>query len=573
MLDYTQFAFPLNVYAHVLTLDYGRFQYLHYGLFETGQDSVVAAQENASRLFFSKLPPPPARILEVGIGLGATLSRLVQAGYDAVGITPDEPQIAYAKNLHGASLPAVCAKLEDFSADQPFDWIVFQESAQYIDTAALFRQAFGLLREGGRMLIMDEMSLRPGPADDPGLPWVERYLSLAADWGFQLEEQLDLSALAAPTNDYILDAVARHRERLLEDLDLDAAALAGLLDSARAYWRKYREGRYGYGLLLFTKNPAAPKWQAGWAGPADEAELLDLFRRAFGNDMAPALWRWKYDGLNPCGASVRRDGRLVAFYGGIPRKIKLFGCEASAVQIGDVMVDPAERGILTRCGPFFLAAEHYLKPLVGPGKRFPVAFGFPSERPYRLGQRLGVYGKGGELMRIDWPALDARPSLVLRLRPLEASAGAAVDRLWLEMAEALSRQIVGVRDFAYLRRRYLEHPTIRYRVYLVTKRLGGQPFGLVVVRELDGELELLDLIAPPERLAALVHSVRRLAFGLGKPKVYTWITAQHAARLAGSAGTVSPAHIIIPALAWPQATPPAEIDGHWWLMGGDTDFR
>jgi len=570
--DYRDFSFPLNAYGHILQLDYGGFQHLHYGLFEPGQHAVPQAQEQASALLFSRLPPSPRRILEVGLSLGTTLSRLVKAGYEATGIAPDEAQIRRAKRLHGESLPAVRASLEDFADARPFDLLLFQESAQYIDTAALFRKACELLGEGGEILIMDEMSLRA--TDEPGLPLREAYQAQAAASGFELLEALDLSAQAAPTNAYIRDALARHRDRLAEDLRLPAAALDGLLDSAARYEQKYADGRYGYALLRFKKKPVQPAWVADWARqPEDEAGLLALFRRAFGTEMNPALWRWKYAGAGHCGTLVRRGGRLAAFYGGIPRRVSLFGAPAMAVQIADVMVDPAERGVLTRRGAFFLAAAHYLRASVGFGKAFPLAFGFPSQRPYRLGERLGLYAKAGELARIDWPALDARPDLRLRTRPLATGQAAAVDRLWLEMAAALSRQIVGVRDFAYLRHRYLEHPTVDYRVFLVCKRLSAAPFGVVVVRELDGELELVDLVAPPERLAALVGIVRRLAFALGKPKAYTWITAQHAARLAGPCGSVSPPHIIVPALDWPQAIPAADIDGRWWLMPGDTDFR
>ena len=94
--------------------------------------------------------------------MGTTLNKLVKAGYDVTGITPDENQIHYAKNLHGESLPAFCEKLEDFSGTRKFDLIIFQESAQYIDTASLFRKASDLLCDGGQIIIMDEMSLSTG---------------------------------------------------------------------------------------------------------------------------------------------------------------------------------------------------------------------------------------------------------------------------------------------------------------------------------------------------------------------------------------------------------------------------
>ena len=98
------------------------------------------------------------------------------------------------------------------------------------------------------------------------------------------------------------------------------------------------------------------------------------------------------------------------------------------------------------------------------------------------------------------------------------------------------------------------------------------PFGVVVVRELDGELELMDIVAPPERIPTLIYMVRRLTFRLGKPTVYAWITTQHTNLLSGASGTVSPTNIIIAGIDWPLPMP-ADIADHWWLMSGDTDFR
>jgi len=121
MQPYKNFTFPLNVYSHILCKDYGDFEYLHYGLFEQDGQNIQRAQQCASDLLFSHLTPSPCRILEVGIGLGTTLSKLVKAGYDVTGITPDENQIHYAKNLHGESLPAFCKRLEDFAGARKFN--------------------------------------------------------------------------------------------------------------------------------------------------------------------------------------------------------------------------------------------------------------------------------------------------------------------------------------------------------------------------------------------------------------------------------------------------------------------
>lgn len=319
-------------------------------------------------------------------------------------------------------------------------------------------------------------------------------------------------------------------------------------------------------------EPNAPLWIPGWAGPDDEADLLALFHDAFGQDMDPALWRWKYAGRKRYGALVRKHGAVVAFYGGLPRQISLFGQPSTAVQVCDVMVAPSERGVLTRHGPFYLAAE-FFQDHVGLKKTYPLAFGFPSRRHCRLGEKLGFYAKVGAIVHIDWPVLEASPHLLLGTRPLGQNQDKAADRLWREMAADLSRQVVGVRDFAHLRHRYLEHPTINYRVLLVANRLTRQPYGIIVVRDEGDALELVDVVAPLRRIQTLVDIARRLAWNLDRSKVYAWITEHNAGIFTGPHGKATLSEIVIPMLTWPGNMPPDEIDNRWWLMAGDTDFR
>lgn len=327
-------------------------------------------------------------------------------------------------------------------------------------------------------------------------------------------------------------------------------------------------------MSLSKKIAIEPQtWVKQWAHHENEAELLNLFQASFGYRMPLELWRWKYRGLDTLGTLVRRDDRAIAFYGARPRAIHRFGFPTTAVQIGDVMVHPDERGTLTRKGAFFHAAASFLERFVGEDKAFPIAFGFPSARVFGLAARLGLYERVGELMRVSWPALQTRPSYSVRLRPLSQNQGATVDRLWLEMADALQDQVVGVRDWAYLQQRYLQHPTVAYQLYLVSSRLTGSPLGIIVVRILDDAVELLDIIAPPRRLATLVHCLRRLTWNLSKPQAYAWITTQHAKLFAGDVGETTPTDIVIPHNRWTPGLPASELLNRWWLMGGDTDFR
>jgi SAM-dependent methyltransferase len=241
--------FPLNVLARVLEIRAGGVQCLHYGLFEGPQETLAAAQERSTALVLEKLPPPPCSVLEVGIGLGQTLARLVRSGYDAEGITPDAAQLEIARTRVG-DLRIHAVPLEGFTSARRFDAILFQESSQYIDTDALFDQVRSLIAPGGTLLVLDEFALRP--IDEPGaLHRLDVFLEAAAALGFRKDEQVDLSAQAAPTMDTFLENIPRLRDTLVSDLALDPRELDALLERGKTYRERYGSREYGYVLLRF----------------------------------------------------------------------------------------------------------------------------------------------------------------------------------------------------------------------------------------------------------------------------------------------------------------------------------
>lgn len=242
-LPYRDFYYPLNVFMHILTHEEGDVPYLHYGLFEREDEPIGRAQEHSTELLMERLPRPPASLLEVGIGVGTTLARLTALGYEAEGITPDEKQIALARRRH-AGLRIQSAAFESFSPGRTYDCVIFQESAQYIDAAALFSKARELT---GEVIVLDEFALQPVG----GLPLLETFLSSAAANDFRNIEEVDLSSRAIPTIDYFLARIPRYRERLIDDLGLTPAQVDELMVSGERYRRMYREGVYGYRLLSF----------------------------------------------------------------------------------------------------------------------------------------------------------------------------------------------------------------------------------------------------------------------------------------------------------------------------------
>jgi hypothetical protein len=249
-LLYRDFYYPLNVFMHILTHEEGSVDYLHYGLFEREDEPIGAAQERSTALLLERLPAVPARILEVGIGLATTLSRLVSLGYDAEGITPDEKQIAMVLRRHGDSLRVHLARFETFETHRAFDAVIFQESSQYIAADALFSRASGL---APLVIVIDEFSLRPLD-DASALHALHGFLDAAQRHGFDLTEELDLSAMAAPTIQYFIDRIPRYRSALASDLGLTEQQADDLIESGRTYLQRYREGTYGYRLLRFERR-------------------------------------------------------------------------------------------------------------------------------------------------------------------------------------------------------------------------------------------------------------------------------------------------------------------------------
>ena len=249
------FLFPLNVLTHVLILEEGSVPYLHYGLFEKPDEPIASAQERSTTLLVERLPPVPARVLEVGIGFGTTFARLRTLGYEAEGVTPDPAQIASARHRAGedASGRLHQSSFETFESERLYDAIVFQESAQYVDTQALLEKARVVSVPSGRLLVLDEFALRPVDRPD-ALHSLERFLALASRAGFRLEEEQELSAQAAPTIDYFLERIPRHRAAILDELGVSSDQIDELLESGRSYRELYRSGAYGYRLLRFCRE-------------------------------------------------------------------------------------------------------------------------------------------------------------------------------------------------------------------------------------------------------------------------------------------------------------------------------
>jgi SAM-dependent methyltransferase len=580
--DLHALAYPLNVYARVVELEEGQVQYLHYGLYAQPGMTMPEAQRRSTALLERLLPPPgpaerPCRVLEVGIGLGTTLARLQEAGYNITGITPDAGQIAVARARHGEGLPLVCTRLEDFTEGAgSWDVLLLQESAQYIDPLELFAQADRLLGERGEIVLADEFALRRTEAGRENLHLLEHFVAVAGRFGFSVAELRDVSVEAAPTVDYLLRTVTRHAAALEAEFGLDDTVLAALNASNLAYRERYASGRFGYALLRMQRE-RRPRWRVGRIDGTNAAEMRALFAAVFGHDMSAAHWQWKYGNGGGKAIGVWEGQDLVAHYGGVSRDIVYFGTPQRAAQSADVMVAPRGRGSLARRGPLFLAAATYLERALGFGNPHLLGFGFPSVQAWRAPELLGLYGGPvGRMLELAWQARRERPSLLTMLRPLDLTQSAHrndADACWAALRDDLRGMIAGVRDAATLEHRFLRHPEKRYALYVVRRRFTGAALGVVVLgMQRDGRCELLDAIGALGTLPLLLHHARRGAAQMGATELFCWVTANIAAHFGNGAAVRDPG-VNVPANIWTAAPPPELLKDKWWLTGGDTDFH
>lgn len=325
-------------------------------------------------------------------------------------------------------------------------------------------------------------------------------------------------------------------------------------------------------------DPAPPRLVD--AGLDAGESMRVLFKDVFGHEMTPGLWHWKYGPGRGQGVGLVDHGRMVAHFGGMTRRVSYLGQPALACQVCDVMVAPAARSSLSRSGPIQRVSAAFLEQHVGDGRAHRVGFGFPNHRAFKVGERLGLYAAVDEVVQASWVAdplaLSGSGLRVGDPGPAALTARPSVaDRLWAAMRRDLPDSILGVRDAAWLNDRYLSHPVRHYVVTVVRGRWLRRPLGLIVTRQVDGVLELLDLLGPVQSFETLIRCAREKAATLGCSHVRAWITQSHARLFPlapGSGADVVPIQVTVPANVHTPGPSPQSQRDRWFLMGGDADF-
>jgi SAM-dependent methyltransferase len=106
------------------------------------------------------LPPPPARLLEVGCGDGALTRELLARGFRMTAIDPEPP----------AGEPFVRTRLEEFEVEDPFDAAVAVRSLHHVgDLDAAVASLAAALRPVARLVMLEFAAEN---YDDAAKAWV-----------------------------------------------------------------------------------------------------------------------------------------------------------------------------------------------------------------------------------------------------------------------------------------------------------------------------------------------------------------------------------------------------------------
>ena len=300
-------------------------------------------------------------------------------------------------------------------------------------------------------------------------------------------------------------------------------------------------------------------------------ELISLFKDVFKVDMSEEFWKWKYSQSYKHNLALfDENNSIVGHYGGMYRDMVFFGEHIRGVQVCDTMIAPSARGGKGKKSRLNQLISTFCETNIGLDRPYFLAYGFPNRRVMRVAELFNLYSETDRVVEYKWHTEDI--PLVLVTETVCLKHKSETDKLWEDMKNEFKDRIIGVRDFEYIKYRYIDHPEYKYNIYATYN--GKKEFrGILVGKKEDAIFRIMDIIALKEHYGELISLSKSLAYDMQCSHVSFWITKSQLDYFKNFGGKYCDMDTSIAAYKHINSCKLEDIHGKWWLTAGDTDFK
>ncbi len=254
-----------------------------------------------------------------------------------------------------------------------------------------------------------------------------------------------------------------------------------------------------------------------------ERQIVELFKKVFGHEKSLQWWSWEFRN-NPYGTFITLGflkGEIVTQCASTPAKMVKEGKIFTAAQLVDCMSHPSVRGIaIKKKGLFVLTVEFFYKLYTGKGK-IEFLYGFPNWRHFKLGSIFLGYKPLSSISELVVHPSEGEDRKKIKIfNPGEETF---LKKHFTSLFHRDTRLVKFsiAKNWDYLKWRYFEHPSHKYKVVGLLNTW-GTPKALAIVREDDRFIYLMDCF----NLDMLADMLKAVPKAFGKP-LKAWFPAEH----------------------------------------------
>ena len=563
--------------ATILQSKFGICEFVHYALrCENGQVNNLEKQQQelAEKIIDSVKVSlgSQSSVFLAGPSLAYVAERLSDLGHSVDWL--NSPTKAGSDKTEKQILRFEHTFITDYPESDEFDAVVLEGSYHYLQQIGWLQKCKELIVDGGSLIILGEFLDDDSQRKYSALPNLSSLKQLCDRLGFELLSEIGLTADAIASIDAFKNILQEEKGIFSEQ---EETTILSMLDEA---WSEFNTKRRCYKLFRFIKvvKDAGDYTSAHYGSieSFDSREICQLFEKSFDTSFDHQVWRWKYElGNGKCVvARSEPGGAIVSHYGGAPRQIHYFGELNTAIQVCDVMVLPEVRLRYGKSSLFFKTAATFLEREIGNTVGHLLGFGFPNKKAMNIALRLGLYEKTDDFVELILPSANNISSSEYKLLDIDSenpNHWDAVNRLWKSMYPDFETGIIGIRDWAYIKYRYFDHPFGNSgqfkRLFLFNPQ--GDICAAFFLKEHDQCNLIMDIIAP---LKDITKYVLQLNILLNETELKLWITKGWSEAIDIVGLVENDLGIEIPCNHWNPGPSSKLLFGAWWLTAGDMDF-